>query len=100
MFEKYLAEAKKIYEFNIGVAGECPDDFADQLETCPKRYSVASHECRKENSIPRTPVRFSQLSNCEVTYYEVGLNYPTTSASFTEYIAQCCDCSRDNLIVP
>ena len=29
MFEKYLNEAKKIYEFSIGVAGELPEGFAD-----------------------------------------------------------------------
>ena len=75
MFEKYLAEAKKIYEFNIGVAGECPDDFADQLETCLKRYSVASMSAGKKTPIQERPLDFPQLSNCEVTYYEVGLNY-------------------------
>ena len=99
MFEKYLAEAKKIYEFNIGVAGECPDDFADQLETCLKRYSVASMSAGKKTPIQERPLDFPQLSNCEVTYYEVGLNYPTTPQVLSEYIAQCCDCSRDNLIV-
>ena len=25
MFEKYLNEAKKIYEFSVGVAGELPE---------------------------------------------------------------------------
>ena len=55
MFEKYLAEAKKIYEFNIGVAGECPDDFADPLETCPKRYSVASMSAGKKTPSQERP---------------------------------------------
>ena len=29
MFEKYLAENKKIYEFSIGVAGELPEGFEE-----------------------------------------------------------------------
>jgi len=99
MFEKYLAEAKKIYEFNIGVAGELPEGFVDQLETCLKRYSVASMSAGKKTPIQERPLDFPQLSNCEVTYYEVGLNYPTTPQVLGEYITQCCDCSRDNIIV-
>ena len=91
MFEKYLAEAKKIYEFNIGVAGELPEGFVDQLETCLKRYSVASMSAGKKTPIQERPLDFPQLSNCEVTYYEVGLNYPTTPQVLGEYITQCCD---------
>ena len=45
------------------------------------------------------PLDFPQLSNCEVTYYEVGLNYPTTPQVLGEYITQCCDIDRAHLIV-
>ena len=41
----------------------------------------------------------AQLNICEVTYYEVGLNYPTTPQVLGEYITQCCECSRDSIIV-
>ena len=99
MFEKYLAEAKKIYEFNIGVAGELPEGFVDDLESCLKRYSIASMSAGKKTPIQERPLDFPQLSNCEVTYYEVGLNYPTTPQVLGEYITQCCECSRDNIIV-
>ena len=40
MFEKYLTEAKKVYEFSIGVAGQLPEGFEDSLETALKRYSI------------------------------------------------------------
>lgn len=99
MFEKYLAEAKKIYEFNIGIAGELPEGFVDSLESCLKRYSIASMSAGKKTPIQERPLDFPQLSNCEVTYYEVGLNYPTTPQVLGEYITQCCECNRDNVIV-
>jgi len=99
MFEKYLAEAKKIYEFNIGVAGELPEGFVDDLESCLKRYGIASMGSGKKTPIQERPLDFPQLSNCEVTYYEVGLNYPTTTQVLSEYITQCCNCTRENLIV-
>ena len=99
MFEKYLAEAKKIYEFNIGIEGELPENCADDLETCLKRYSVASMSAGKKTPIQERPLDFPQLSNCEVTYYEAGLNYPTTPQVLSEYIAQCCNIDRSNIIV-
>lgn len=99
MFEKYLAEAKKIYEFNIGIAGELPENCADDLERCLQRYSVASMSAGKKTPIQERPLDFPQLSNCEVTYYEVGLNYPTTPQVLGEYITQCCDIDRAHLIV-
>ena len=99
MFTNYLAEAKKIYEFNIGIAGELPENCADSLETCLNRYSVASMSAGKKTPIQERPLDFPQLSNCEVTYYEAGLNYPTTPQVLSEYIAQCCDIDRANIIV-
>ena len=48
MFEKFLNEAKKVYEFKIGVAGELPEGFADELESCLQRYSVASMSAGKK----------------------------------------------------
>ena len=74
MFEKYLAEAKKIYEFNIGIAGELPENCADDLETCLKRYSVASMSAGKKTPIQERPLDFPQLENTEVTYFEVEQN--------------------------
>jgi len=99
MFEKYLAEAKKIYEFSVGVAGELPDGFADSIETALKRYSVASMSTGKKTPIQERPLDFPQLSNCEVTYYEVALNYPTTPQVLQEYIPMCCGIDRANVIV-
>ena len=34
-----------------------------------------------------------------LAYYEAGLNYPTTPQVLSEYIAQCCDIDRANIIV-
>ena len=99
MFEKYLNEAKKIYEFSVGVAGELPDGFADELEKCLQRYSVASMGSGKKTPIQERPLDFPNKQNCEVTYWEVGLNYPTTPQVLKEYIAQCCKTDTASVIV-
>ena len=53
----------------------------------------------KKTPSQERPLDFPQLSNCEVTYYEAGLNYPTTPQVLGEYIAQCCNIDRSNIIV-
>ena len=99
MFEKYLAENKKIYEFSIGVAGELPEGFEDAFETALKRYSVASMSSGKKTPIQERPLDFPQLVNSEVTYYEVGLNYPTTPQVLEEYIPMSTGIDRTHVIV-
>tara|TARA_A100001035_G_scaffold247265_1_gene216674 strand:+ start:3580 stop:4140 length:561 start_codon:yes stop_codon:yes gene_type:complete len=99
MFEKYLNEAKKIYEFKIGVAGELPEGFADELEQCLQRFSVASMSAGKKTPIQERPLDFPKKMNCEVTYWDTGLNYPTTPQVLEEYIAQCCSCEREDILV-
>ena len=94
MFKDYLTEAKKEYKFSIGLAGEMPEGFADELEECLKRYSVNSMSAGKRTPIQERPLDFPQLSNCEVTYFEVSLAYPTTPQVLEEYISQCCACER------
>lgn len=99
MFEQYLAEAKKVYEFSIGVAGELPEGFEDAFETALKRYSVASMSNGKKTPIQERPLDFPQLANTEITYYEVGLNYPTTPQVLEEYIPMSTGIDRTHVIV-
>ena len=41
-FTDILLESKKTYEFKIGVAGDCPDDCVDKLETALKKFMILS----------------------------------------------------------
>ena len=99
MFEKYLTEAKKEYKFSIGVAGELPEGFADKMETALQKFSVVSMGAGKKTPIQERPLDFPQLNNCEVTYYEVTMSYPTTPQVLEEYIPQCCDVDRAMVVV-
>ena len=99
MFEKYLTEAKKVYEFSIGVAGQLPEGFEDSLETALKRYSIETMGAGKKTPIQERPLDFPQLSNSEVTYYEVSLNYPTTPQVLHEYISACTGMDRGLILV-
>jgi len=99
MFNKYLTEAKKVYEFSIGVAGELPEGFEDTMETALQKFSVNSLSAGKKTPIQEKPLDFPQLQNCEVTYWEAGLNYPSTPEVLSEYLSMCCTLDRAMVIV-
>ena len=98
-FAEILNESKKTYEFKVGVAGELPEGFADQLETAMQKFSVVNMSTGKKTPIQERPLDFPQLQNTEVTYFEVEVNYPTTSQVLQEYVGQCCGVDQAHVIV-
>ena len=98
-FTEVLTESKKTYEFKIGVAGPLPESFTDRLETCLRKYNISNITSGKKTPIQERPLDFPQLSNMEVTYFELAVEYPTTSQVLQEYIAKCCGCDQAHIIV-
>ena len=41
-FTEILTESKKTYEFKIGIAGDCPPECVDKLETALKKYNLSN----------------------------------------------------------
>ncbi len=98
-FTEILTESKKTYEFKIGVAGDCPDDCVDNLETALKKFSVINMTSGKKTPIQERPLDFPQLQNMEVTYFEAEVEYPTTSQVLQEYLGKCCGIHQSYIIV-
>ena len=98
-FEKFLAEAKKVYPFKIGIAGELPEGCEDMLKTCLEKYGINNISSGKKTPIQERPLDFPQLQNMEVTYFETELNYPTTTQVLQEYLGQCCGIDQSYIIV-
>lgn len=98
-FAEYLIETKKVYSFKVGVAGDLPEGFADKMETSLQKYGVSKMTAGKSTPIQERPLDFPQLKNCNVTYYEVDLTYPTTVQVLQEYIGQCCGVKQSHVIV-
>jgi len=98
-FAEYLTESKKVYPFKLGVAGELPEGFKEHLETCLKKYGVGKLTDGKKTPIQERPLDFPQLQNMEVTYFEMELQYPTTTQVLEEYIGKCCTVERSHIIV-
>jgi hypothetical protein len=98
-FVEYLNESKKVYSFKVGIAGELPESFADMMETALQKYGVNKMTAGKRTPIQERPLDFPQLENCNVTYYEVDLTYPTTVQVLQEYLGQCCGVKQSHIIV-
>ena len=98
-FVDILTESKKTYPFKIGVAGDLPEGFADRLETAMQKFEVAKMSTGKKTPIQERPLDFPQLQNMEVTYFEVEVNYPTTTQVLQEYVGKCCSIPQSHIIV-
>ena len=98
-FTELLNESKKTYQFKIGVAGPLPEGFEDTLETILKKYGANNLTSGKKTPIQERPLDFPQLQNMEVTYFEVEVNYPTTTQVLQEYIGKCCGLDQSYIIV-
>jgi len=98
-FVDILTESKKTYPFKIGIAGEMPEGFADRLETALDKYQISTISKGKKTPIQERPLDFPQLQNMEVTYFEVEVNYPTTSQVLQEYLGQVCQVHQSHIIV-
>lgn len=98
-FTDILTESKKTYDFKIGIAGELPDGCETEMKSCLEKFQVDSMSAGKKTPIQERPLDFPQLQNMEVTYYEVSVNYPTTTQVLQEYIGKCCGIDQSYIIV-
>lgn len=98
-FTEILTESKKTYEFKIGIAGDCPPECVDKLETALKKYNLSNMTSGKKTPIQERPLDFPQLQNMEVTYFEATVEYPTTPIVLQEYLGKCCGIDQSYIIV-
>jgi hypothetical protein len=98
-FTEYLTESKKTYTFKIKVAGDVTSEHEGQMKTMLERFSMAGFKKVGKTPIQSLPLDFPQVKNCEVSIYEVTLDYPTTSNELSEYLVAGLHLNRQNLVV-
>jgi hypothetical protein len=84
--KQYLQENKKIYSFKIKVAGELPENFEKSLKMELDRCKIAVFEKMASTPIQSVPLDFPNLTNKEVTIYDLVCEYPITSPEISEMI--------------
>jgi hypothetical protein len=98
-FTHYLAESSKSYDYKIKVAGEISDDFGTRMETALQKFEVAKMSAGKKTPIMTMPLDFPQLSNEEVTIWDVTTNYPASSHVMKEYLSDYMGVSANKIVV-
>jgi hypothetical protein len=100
-FKEYLQESTqgKKYPFRVKIAGEFPTEQEAKLKSMMDRYKVDSFKKIGTTPIQELPLDFPQVKNCEVSIYEVIVDYPTTQQELTEYLSQGLNVSKQNLVV-
>lgn len=98
-FKEYLSESKKQYDFRVKVAGEFTTEQESTLKDLLNRYSVSGFKKTATTPIQALPLDFPQVKNCEVSIFEVTLDYPTTQQELTEYLATELGVGKSHLVV-
>lgn len=100
-FKEYLQEniLTKKYPFRVKVAGDFTAEQETKLKSMMDRFKVDSFKKVGVTPIQELPLDFPQVKNCEVSIYEVTVDYPTTQQELTEYLTQGLQVSKQNLVV-
>lgn len=98
-FKDYLTESKKVYEFKVKIAGECPKDCAGQVKKALAQYQVEKCSAGKSTPIQETQEEFPGLNNVGLTIFDVCTSYPVTSAQVRNAIAEGTGIAISNVIV-
>jgi hypothetical protein len=98
-FTHYLSESAKKYDFRVKVAGEFTVEQEAALKTLLNKYTVSGFKKTAKTPIQSLPLDFPQVKNCEVSIYEVSLDYPTTQQELTEYLSTELGVSKQHLVV-
>lgn len=98
-FKEYLTESKKVYEFRVKIAGECPEGCSSKIKEILEKYKVES--CGEGKSIPiqENHFDFPTLKNCEVTCFDVAMSYPVTSTEIQALLSDRLNISLGNIKV-
>ena len=98
-FYDYLSESSKIYQFKIAIAGNNQDGLTQRLKSMLEKFGVEKITAGKTTPIQDIPLEFPQLTNMDVTHYDLDVRYPVTAPIIEEHIAQTCDIPRGQVHV-
>ena len=87
-FTQYLVESKRVYEFKVKIAGDCPKDCAAIIKSALGQFQVESCSAGKSIPIQESPADFPNHKNIGVTVFDVCTNYPATSLQVATLLAE------------
>jgi len=87
-FTEYLTESKKVYEFKVKIAGDCPKDCGKKIKEALAQFHVESCSSGKSTPIQETLVDFPDTKNTGMTIFDVCTSYPATSMQVQSILAE------------
>ena len=87
-FTEYLTESKKVYEFKVKIAGDCPKDCAKKIKETLAQFKVESCSAGKSTPIQETLADFPNCKNAGMTIFDVTTSYPATSLQIQNLLAE------------
>jgi hypothetical protein len=98
-FKDYLIESKKQWPFRVKIAGTVTSEQETALKGLLERYTVAQFRKVKTTPVQALPLDFPQVRNCEVSIFEVTLDYPATPQELVEFLSTNLGVNKQNLVV-
>jgi hypothetical protein len=100
-YKDYLSESQgsKKHDFRVKVAGIFSSEQEDKMKSMMERFKIDNFKKVGVTPIQEFPLDFPQVKNCEVSIYEVTVDYPTTQQELTEYLSTGLGVSRQKLVV-
>jgi hypothetical protein len=86
-FKEYLTESKKIYEFKVKIAGDCPTDCSSQIKAALAQFHVSSVSAGKRTPIQERHSEFPEHKNVNMTIFDVTTDYPATNKQIHDIVA-------------
>lgn len=86
-FKEYLTESKKVYEFKVKIAGDCPKDCGEQIQASLSEFHVASVGKGRTTPIQERQTEFPEHRNMAMTVFDVTTDYPATGEQIRDRIA-------------
>ena len=86
-FKEYLTESKKIYEFKVKIAGECPSDCSSQIKASLAQFQVSSVSAGKRTPIQERHSEFPEHKNVNMTVFDVATDYPATNKQIHDLLS-------------
>lgn len=87
-FREYLAESKKQYAFKVKIAGDIPENFKEDLKTRLEKCGVTTFNEGTKTPVQKLPLDFPELSNLEVTTFDVVTEYPITAPQIAKHMTE------------
>jgi hypothetical protein len=86
-FKEYLTESKKIYEFKVKIAADCPKDCAAKIKAALGEFHVATVSGGKSVPIQERHSEFPKHKNISMTVFDVITDYPATNKQIQDKLA-------------